>query len=79
MAHQHAAAGGVGAPALAAADVPSVADHQLEVVVVVDGGGAVAVVLDELLGRHLAVLVDAVERVQELPAMQCVAISDWWW
>eukprot|EP00128_Syssomonas_multiformis_P000379 Colp12_sorted_trinity150504_noHs@20983 len=41
--------GGVGAPALAAGDVPGVAHHELEVVVIVDGGGAVAVVLDELL------------------------------
>jgi hypothetical protein len=48
--------------------VPGVADHQLEVVVVVDAGGHVAVVLDELLGGHAAVLVDAVEGVQELSA-----------
>ena len=66
VADQHTSAGGVGAPALAAADVPGVADHQLEVVIVVDATGAVAVVLDELSSGHAAILVDGIEGVQEL-------------
>ena len=35
--HQHTATRRVLAPAAAAADVPRVADHQLEVIIVVDG------------------------------------------
>ncbi len=35
---QHALAGGVGAPALAPADVPRVPDDKLKIVVIVDAG-----------------------------------------
>ena len=66
VANQDTATGGVGTPALATRDVPGIADHELEVVVIVDGGGAVAVVFDELIGGHLAVLVDRIEGIQEL-------------
>ena len=38
--HQHALARGICSPALAAADVPHVAQHELEVVVVIDAGAA---------------------------------------
>ena len=64
--HCYAAAGGVGAPALAAADVPGVADHEFEVVVLVDGGAQVCVVLAELLRAHLTILLHCVEGIQEL-------------
>ena len=65
--HQHAAVGRVGRPALAAGDVPCVADHELEVVVVVDGCADVVVVVDELLLGHLTVHLAAdVEGVEEL-------------
>jgi hypothetical protein len=62
----HAAVGGVLAPPLAPRDVPGVADHQLEVVVVVDGRTAVGVVLLELVDGDYAVLLvvfAAVERI----------------
>src|SRR5690606_15388348 len=37
VSHEHAAAGGVGRPSFTTADVPCVANHELEVVIVVDG------------------------------------------
>ena len=48
-------------------DVPGVAHHELKVVIVVDGGTDVAVVAAELCARDLAVLVRAIEGVEELP------------
>jgi hypothetical protein len=38
VSHQHTATGGVGAPSLPAADVPSIAHHELEVIIFIDGG-----------------------------------------
>ena len=64
--HEHAAARRVGAPPLAPRDVPRIADHELEVVVAVDGGGDVPVVLGKLFPCDDAVLVDRVPLVQEL-------------
>jgi hypothetical protein len=64
--HEHSATGGVGAPSLATADVPGVAHHELEVIVLVDGGGEVGVVLTELLHSHLAILVCALKGAEEL-------------
>jgi hypothetical protein len=64
--HEHSATGGVGAPSLATADVPGVAHHELEVIVLVDGGGEVGVVLTELLHGHLAILVCALKGAEEL-------------
>jgi hypothetical protein len=43
----------------------TVPDHQFEVVVAVDGGRDGGVVVEELGGGHHAVLVGAVERVEE--------------
>jgi len=64
--NQHALVGRVGAPPFPARDVPRVADHELEVVVVVDGRGEVGVVPLELVGVHLPVFFAPVERVEEL-------------
>ncbi|KAJ8524997.1 hypothetical protein ON010_g16119 [Phytophthora cinnamomi] len=64
--HEHATASGVGRPALAATDVPGVADHELKVVVVVDGRAHVGVVAHKLARVHLTVLLAAIKRVQEL-------------
>ena len=49
MDDQHSQVGGVLVLALAARDVPRVADHELEVVVVVDARADVLVVVDELV------------------------------
>ena len=69
MRHEHPAVGAVGAPPLAAGDVPGVADHQLEVVVQVDRGRHVRVVIHELLRRDLAVFLLRVESVQKLSSI----------
>ncbi len=63
--HQNASAGGVGAPAFTSANVPSVADHELEVIVVIDRSGDVAVVLDELSRSNLPG--DNKDRISNLP------------
>ena len=56
---------GIGAPALAPADVPGVPDHQLEVVVVVDRGGNISVILNKLIRSDLSVLDATIESVQK--------------
>eukprot|EP00906_Rhabdomonas_costata_P030682 RCo043382 len=65
VADQHSPAGGVRAGPHSSAEMPGVADHQLEVVVVVDPRREVGVVVGELLvGHHLvAVLVPALHEL----------------
>ena len=62
---------GIGAPALAPADVPGIPDHQLEVVVVVDRGGDISVILNELIRSDLAVLDATIESVQKSTFRNC--------
>lgn len=63
---QHATARGVGTPTLTTGDVPGIADHQLEVVIIVDRCRDVGVVLAELRRSDLAILLLGIEGVQEL-------------
>ena len=75
MCHEHALVGGISAPAVAAGDVPGVADHELEVVVVVDGRADAAVVLDELVEGDDPILISAVKADQELGQHLCLRLS----
>ena len=66
MRHEHARVGRVRTPALATGDVPGVADHELEVIVVVDRCRNIVVVVLPLLARDLAIVrATHVKRVQE--------------
>mmetsp|Transcript_95024 Transcript_95024/g.273528 ORF Transcript_95024/g.273528 Transcript_95024/m.273528 type:complete len:244 (-) Transcript_95024:308-1039(-) len=64
--HQNPLIRGVLAPTLAPGDVPCIADHELEIIVVVDGRGDVLVVLRKFLPVDVPVVVDAVELVEEV-------------
>mmetsp|Transcript_13190 Transcript_13190/g.21942 ORF Transcript_13190/g.21942 Transcript_13190/m.21942 type:complete len:231 (+) Transcript_13190:169-861(+) len=67
MSHQHTAIGGIGSPSFSSADVPGIADHELEVVFVVDVGAKVGVVVHKLLFRDHAVLHSTdIEGIQEV-------------
>eukprot|EP00636_Phaeomonas_parva_P017624 CAMPEP_0118869644 /NCGR_PEP_ID=MMETSP1163-20130328/12899_1 /TAXON_ID=124430 /ORGANISM="Phaeomonas parva, Strain CCMP2877" /LENGTH=337 /DNA_ID=CAMNT_0006804559 /DNA_START=135 /DNA_END=1146 /DNA_ORIENTATION=+ len=74
---EHAAVRRVRGPALAAGDVPGVADHELEVVVFIDGGRDVGVVVLELAARdlpvHLAAHVEGVEELAENVVLRLLA------
>ena len=71
MGGEHTATRRVGAPTLATTDVPGIADHEFEVVIIIDRRGHVLVVVDPLIGGNLAVLDGAgLEGVQELSARQ---------
>ena len=58
--------GSVGGLALTSSKMPSISDHQLEVVVLIDTGTHVSVVVDELGLGDLAVLLDGIPLGQEL-------------
>jgi len=65
--HQHSPVGGVGCCSFAATDVPGIANHQLEIVLVVDVGPNVGVVVDELVQSYFAIVDTAhIKSVQEL-------------
>ena len=67
MRHKHARVGCVRAPALATGDVPGIADHELEVVVVINRAANIGIVVLPFLFCHHSILRPAdVKAVKEL-------------
>lgn len=66
--NQNSATRSVGTPTFTARDMPCIANHELKVVVVVDGCADGVIIVNKFGGGDLAVLVDRVEGVQELTA-----------
>ena len=46
--------------------MPGIADHQLKVIIIIDGRRTVAIVLDELFRRHDSILLNGIEGIEEL-------------
>jgi hypothetical protein len=63
---QHSATRTVLAPSLTTTDFPGIADHQLEVIIVVNGSRDCGIIFAELGGSDLPVLLFRVEGFQEL-------------